>query len=176
VLNIIINELIKMIDVYISSVFLWNDKKESLKLEAINVASSFRKIAEKVMGKSILDFEISKSNDPKLTNPLLMCCYEKKIVESHKLYELTYPVISKKSADFLQKILQMKLNIAIPLYVGDLRLGVLSIIWKKDFIQTGDLVLLNYFATQISKSLYNAIRYDELNKKYIALQKDYSIK
>lgn len=165
-LNIITSELISVLGVVSSAIFLWDEDSVSLRIASYKIPNIDLAKVEKLMPMKISEFPNIENIEKFNNNLLLKSITELKTFETNKLEDFTEPLLPKTIVKTIQTIMGIKLLVALPLRLDNKRLGVLALVWRKEFLLPGDIFMLEYFVNQVSKSLYNSLKYDELNQKY----------
>ncbi len=172
-LDLITSKLISHIDVFTTTIWLWDEESQSLKLSALNTRSDVLVFVKKISRIELLKLELLVENPLHRENHYLKSFILDKIIESYRLYDLAYPFFSKQVSKLIHKWLNLKIAVNIPLRFKDKKIGVLGIQWKKSRLSEGDLMMIKTFADQIAIAIYNAQRYSELERKYLELKKKY---
>jgi GAF domain-containing protein len=160
----IISEIAQKIHATYAVILEWNEENSALTFQNINVPTTVISSIEKIIKGKLSDISI-KDNDPDTQqNQYIQALKTGKILTTEDLNDAAKGVISESVSRKAQKILGMKMAVAIPLQFNGERLGVLGLSWKKESISEAELKLLETYGEHLSLALYNIKRFDEDSK------------
>jgi len=172
-LDLIINKISIYVGGRAAVLWLWDESVKGLRLQRVQAIEKIVKFFEKVVdlnpGKLLL-----LENEIGITNGFLRAILNKQVVISSELKDISYPILNKTLNAIAEKWLNFKISVSLPLLVKGERLGVFTIVWKKDELTPNDISHLQSYTDQMAIAIYNAKRYDELNKKYLELKEMYA--
>ncbi|MCA9383826.1 GAF domain-containing sensor histidine kinase [Candidatus Dojkabacteria bacterium] len=170
VLSLITNKLINLLGISYASIWKYEEEDELLRLKNVNVPKPVAYLIEKFMGKSISQTYYDL-NDPEHNKNLTVQTFkEGKLLETNKLSDVSYPLISENASLTIENILRMKYALHIPLIAANKKLGVLGLIWNSKEISSDDKDLIMTFSNQISTTLYNTQLFSKANNQIKLLE------
>lgn len=119
-------------------------------------------LVDRLMGKKISNLTIPLTED---MNLLIRCYLTNTPQYSEQLADFAVPALSKITADMIQRVINQKSSIALPLSQGENKLGV--IYFSKNIVDDfeQDLDILKSFTSYLATTIKNAQQYKNLQNQ-----------
>lgn len=156
-----------------STLWFWDSEKSYLNLKRIMALPKVIAFVENVLHIPWDNITFDASNIEYQKSDYIKCILENKPVVSNTLYDLASPMVNRTICSIISKWLNFNLAVSLPLSFKGIKLGVFSLIWDGDRVSEKDLRFLQAYADQIAVAIYNAQKYEKLNKELNDLKKKY---
>ncbi len=154
-----------------ATLWLWDEFNSTLRLERIMAIPKVVAFVEKVLKISSNKLVLDSKNIEQSKNHYLQCILQKKVIVSSYVSQLAHTVLNKTMSAIVEKWLNFKIAVSLPLMFKDKILGVFSLIWDGDELTQKHINNLQSYADQIAIAIYNVQKYQELEEKYNSLLK-----
>lgn len=170
VFQLVTSRLVSVLGVSFASIWQWDPIRQTLFLQSVNAPQTALRFAENILGISLKQVHFD-ANDPKAKdNMTLNSLLTGKVLETDNYYDVGRPYSDERMSKAFQLFLQMKKAINVPLIVGEEKLGVISIIWKKDEVTEADRRMISTFANLVSTTIYNAQLFNRAQNQLTQLE------
>lgn len=149
------------------------EEKEKLIVPYKISTSKMGKFFLKAVGENIKKLTIPYEK-PK--NNIAKCVAEKKVFIGTKGVDFSYPIISKKIANTVQKTGNVKTLVAFPAIMNQKVIGAILLAFKEEEkIVQEKMETMELFVDQVAIAINNALKYEELRQKHKQLKQLYEI-